>query len=52
MAIKIVVGREADVFGNTFSVTAPEWLRVFAFMFALIGQRECLTTYEDEDTYV
>jgi hypothetical protein len=52
VAIKVVVGREADVFGNTFGVTAPEWLGVFAFMFALTGQRECPTTHEDEDTCV
>jgi hypothetical protein len=37
MAIEIVGGGEAEVSHHTFSMTALEWFRVFAFMFSFIS---------------
>lgn len=51
MAITIVFGREANIFGLAFRVTALEWFGVFAFMFPLISQCKCRTIDKDEDTY-
>jgi hypothetical protein len=44
MAITIVIGREADVLGDTFRKTALERFRVLACMFSLISQREYHTS--------
>ena len=52
VTITVVLGREADIFGHAFSVTALEWFRVFAFMFTLVGQRWCPTTCKSKYTYV
>jgi hypothetical protein len=40
MTITVVFSREADIFGDTFGVTALERLCVFAFMLTLDSQRQ------------